>query len=63
MTQAMFVPRPGWIAGERAWLHRVFDTDLSWGSVLVALSFMTLITVSAMGWLGVLTVLIDSLFQ
>jgi len=62
MTRVMFVG-PGWIAGEKVWLHRVFAPDLSWGSLLVALSFITLITVSAMGWLGVLAVLIDSLFR
>jgi hypothetical protein len=55
--------RPGWIAGERVWLHRVFERDLDWGSLLVELSFITLVTVSLMGWLGVAAVLLDSLFR
>ena len=64
MTHVTLDQRPGWIAEERLWLHDVFaDVGLSWGGLLVALSFVTLVTLSAMGWLSVLAVLIDSVLR
>jgi len=52
---------PGWIAGERLWLHEVFaDTGLGWGGLLEVMSLITLVAISAMGWLGVVAVLLRS---
>jgi hypothetical protein len=51
----------GWIAGERLWFHEVFaDTRLGWGGLLEVVSLVTLVAVSAMGWLGVVAVLLRS---
>jgi hypothetical protein len=53
--------RQGWIAGERLWFHEVFaDTGLGWGGLLEVVSLITLVAISAMGWLGVVAVLIRS---
>jgi hypothetical protein len=53
--------RPGWIAGERLWFHDVFaDTGLGWGGLLEVVSLITLVAISAMGWLGVVAVLLRS---
>jgi hypothetical protein len=53
--------RRGWIAGERLWLHEVFaDTGLGWGGLLEVVSLITLVAISAMGWLGVMAVLLRS---
>jgi hypothetical protein len=51
----------GWIADERVWLHEVVD-DLGngWGGLLEAVSLLTLIAISAMGWFGVLAVLLKA---
>jgi hypothetical protein len=52
----------GWIAGERLWFHEVFaDTGLGWGGLLEVMSLITLMAISAMGWLGVVAVLIRSI--
>ena len=51
----------GWIAGERMWLHEVLaDTGLGWGGLLEVVSLITLVAISAMGWLGVMAVLLRS---
>ncbi len=57
MTHAL----QGWIDGERLWFHHVKE-DISggWGGILEMLSLMTLVAVSALGWLGVLVILIRS---
>ena len=52
----------GWIADERSWLHEIVeDQGHGWGGLLEAVSFVTLIAISAMGWLGVIAVLIKAL--
>ncbi len=52
----------GWIADERFWLHEIVeDLGHGWGGLLEAVSLVTLIAISAMGWLGVLAVLIKAL--
>jgi hypothetical protein len=51
----------GWIDGERLWLHHVQeDVSVGWGGALEMLSLVTLIAISALGWLGVLVILIRS---
>jgi hypothetical protein len=58
-------PKPtvgrGWIAGERWWLHEVLeDGSHGWIGVLEIVSLVTLVAISAMAWLGVLAVLLES---
>jgi hypothetical protein len=58
-------PKPtvgrGWIAGERWWLHEVLeDRSHGWIGVLEIVSLVTLVAISAMAWLGVLAVLLES---
>jgi hypothetical protein len=53
--------RRSWIAGERLWFHEVFaDAGLGWGGLLEVVSLITLVAISAMGWLGVMAVLVRS---
>ena len=53
--------RRGWIADERLWFHEVFaETRLGWGGLLEVVSLITLVAISAMGWLGVVAVLLRS---
>jgi hypothetical protein len=43
------------------WFHEVFaDTGLGWGGLLEVMSLITLVAISAMGWLGVVAVLLRS---
>lgn len=51
----------GWIAGERLWLRHVReDVSVGWGGVLEMLSLVTLVAISAIGWLAVVVVLLES---
>jgi hypothetical protein len=64
MTDIVLYPHPGWIAGERLWLHQVLaDVELGWGGLLETLSFLALVAVSLLAWFGVLAVLIDSVVR
>jgi hypothetical protein len=52
----------GWIADERIWLHEIVeDLGHGWGGLLEMVSLVTLIAISAMGWLGVLAILIKGI--
>jgi hypothetical protein len=50
-----------WVDGERLWLRHVGeDASGGWGGVLEMLSLVTLVAISAIGWLAVVVVLIES---
>jgi hypothetical protein len=55
------VAHHSWVADERSWLHEVLeDSSRGWIGLLELVSFLTLVGVSAIGWISVLAVLLKS---